>query len=66
MTSRDPRLIQRVYLEEGEGGGARQTAVLNHILISQIIEPFYCQLSGIRGFRGAEIREITSQKDDGK
>lgn len=54
------------YLEEGEGGGARQAAVLNHILIGQVIEAFHRQLSGLRGLSGAEVGEITSQEDNGK
>lgn len=59
-------MIQCLYLEEGEGGRACQTAVLNHILIGQVIKPFYRQLSGVRGLRGAEVGEITSQEDNGE
>lgn len=59
-------MIQCLYLEEGKGGGASQTAVLNHVLIGQVLKPFHRQVSGLRGLRGAEVGEITSQEDYGK
>lgn len=55
-----------LYLEEGQGGGARQAAVLNHILIGQVIKAFHRQLGGLGGLSGAEVGEITSQEDNGK
>lgn len=55
-----------VYLEEGEGGRARQAAVLNRVLVGQVLKPFHSQVSGLGGLRGAEVGEITSQEDDGK
>lgn len=47
--------IQYLYLEEGKCGGASQTAVLNHILIGQVLKPFHCQVTGVRGLGGAEV-----------
>lgn len=38
----------RSDLEEGQGGGAGQAAILDPILIGQILEPFHRQLSGLR------------------
>lgn len=64
--SLSPKLSFCLYLKESEGGGARQTAVLNDILIGQVIKPFHHQMSGVRSLRWAEVREITSQKDNGK
>ncbi len=55
-----------MYLEEGKGGGAAQTAVLNRVLIGQVLKPFHRQVSGLRGLRGAEVGEITSQEDNGE
>lgn len=55
-----------VYLEEGKGGGATQTAILDRVLIGQVFKPFHCEVSGFRGLSGAEVREITCQEDDGE
>lgn len=47
----DPKVTQYLYLEEGEGRGASQTAILNHVLIGQVIKPFHRQVSGVRVLR---------------
>lgn len=36
------------HLEESQGGGASQTAVLNHVLIGQVLKAFHRQVSGLR------------------
>lgn len=59
-------MSQRQYLEEGEGGRASQAAVLNCILIGQVLKTFHRQVCGLGGLRGAEVGEITGQEHDGK